>query len=42
MAFERTISLDPRNVPALVGLAIIEFNEKEASSNFPNFGYTYD
>eukprot|EP00118_Oscarella_pearsei_P009930 m.58713 g.58713 ORF g.58713 m.58713 type:complete len:1092 (+) comp34825_c0_seq5:588-3863(+) len=32
MAFERTLALDPRNVPAHVGLAIIEFNDKETDA----------
>jgi RNA polymerase-associated protein CTR9 len=32
MAFDRARQLDPRNVGALVGLAILEFNSKEAES----------
>ena len=32
MAFERAQQLDPRNVGALVGLSILEFNSKEVGN----------
>lgn len=32
MAFERAHQLDPRNVAALVGLSILEFNSKEVDN----------